>query len=147
MSSPQILSSVLFHMYFIIYLFILFLAASSLKLRHAGSFIVMCRLFSNCGAWTQWCGMRASLPHSMWDLSSPTRGWTCVPCIGRQILNHWTAREVLHIYFRISSSQPCLKTTGLYENLLLLSSLSISISYSVLPFHLVYVFQFLCFFF
>ena len=66
--------SVLFHMYFIIYLFILFLAASSLKLRHAGSFIVMCRLFSNCGAWTQWCGMRASLPHSMWDLSSPTRG-------------------------------------------------------------------------
>ena len=26
----------------------------------------------------------------MWDLSSPTRDWTCVPCTGRQILNHWT---------------------------------------------------------
>ena len=30
----------------------------------------------------------------MWDLSSPTRGRTRTPCIGRQRLNHWTAREV-----------------------------------------------------
>ena len=31
-----------------------------------------------------------------WFLGSPqTRGWTCVPCIARQILNHWTTREVL----------------------------------------------------
>ena len=29
------------------------------------------------------CGARASLPYSTWDLSSPTRGWTHVPCIGR----------------------------------------------------------------
>ena len=28
----------------------------------------------------------------MW--SSQTRDWTCVPYIGRQILNHWTTREV-----------------------------------------------------
>ena len=27
-------------------------------------------------------------PRSMWDLGSPA------PCIGRQSLNHWTAREV-----------------------------------------------------
>ena len=33
------------------------------------------------------CGMR--------DLSSPTRGKTCVPCIARQIPNHWTTGEVL----------------------------------------------------
>ena len=26
--------------------------------------------------------------------SSWTRDRTCVPCIGRQILNHWTIREV-----------------------------------------------------
>ena len=26
--------------------------------------------------------------------SSRTRDWTCVPCIGRQILNHWTPRKV-----------------------------------------------------
>ena len=30
----------------------------------------------------------------MWDLSSPIRDWTCIPCTGRQILNHWTTREV-----------------------------------------------------
>ena len=29
----------------------------------------------------------------MWDLSSPTRDQTCVPCIGRWILNHWTTRK------------------------------------------------------
>ena len=32
----------------------------------------------------------------MWDLSSPTRGQTCSPCIGRWSLNPWTAREVPH---------------------------------------------------
>ena len=32
---------------------------------------------------------------SMWDLRSPTRDWTRTPYIGRQSLNHWTAREVL----------------------------------------------------
>ena len=30
----------------------------------------------------------------MWDLSSPTREQIHTPCIARQILNHWTAREV-----------------------------------------------------
>ena len=33
----------------------------------------------------------------MWDLSSPTRGETCIPCTGKQSLNHWTAREVPHV--------------------------------------------------
>ena len=31
----------------------------------------------------------------MWDRSSWIREQTYVPCIGRQILNHWTTREVL----------------------------------------------------
>ena len=31
----------------------------------------------------------------MWDPSSPTRDWTCTPCIGRWSLNHGTTREVL----------------------------------------------------
>ena len=31
----------------------------------------------------------------VWDLSSPTRYQTHVPCIERWILNHWTTREVL----------------------------------------------------
>ena len=29
----------------------------------------------------------------MWDLNSLTRNRTQTPCIGRQSLNHWTARE------------------------------------------------------
>ena len=33
-------------------------------------------------------------PQGMWDISSPTRDQTHTPCIGRQSLNHWTAREV-----------------------------------------------------
>ena len=32
---------------------------------------------------------------ALWHVgSSRTRDRTCVPCIGRQILNHWTTREV-----------------------------------------------------
>ena len=30
----------------------------------------------------------------MWDLNSPTRDQTHVPCLERWFLNHWTAREV-----------------------------------------------------
>ena len=33
----------------------------------------------------------------MWNLSSLTRDGTYVPCIGRQILNHWINREVLQM--------------------------------------------------
>ena len=48
------------------------------------------------------------LPCSMWDLSSPTKDRTCVPCIGRQIFNHWTTREVSIInaygYSQVSAS-------------------------------------------
>ena len=32
----------------------------------------------------------------MWDLSPLSRDQTHVPCIGRQILNHWTTREAWH---------------------------------------------------
>ena len=50
--------------------------------------------FFDCPGSSLWClglssyDAQASLPHGMWDLSSPTRDQTCVPCIGRQILNH-----------------------------------------------------------
>ena len=33
-------------------------------------------------------------PQGTRDFNSPTRDWTCIPCIGRWSLNHWTAREV-----------------------------------------------------
>ena len=59
-------------------------------------------------------------PRSMCDLSSSTRDWTrvpssgtCVPCIGKQILNHWTTREVLPLcFFKLKSEhmrQLCLR--------------------------------------
>ena len=63
-------------------------------------FFGTCRV-SNCGAW--WRGLwsveaqkfrRAGLIAETWDLSFPTRERTRVPCIARQILNHWTTREV-----------------------------------------------------
>ena len=80
-------------------------------LQHAGSFVVACRLFiavwglpSSCGTGRprSW-GTRASLSCDMWDLSSPTRNQTQVPCIGRWILNHWTTREIPLPVFEI----PC----------------------------------------
>ena len=45
---------------------------------HEGSAVEACRL----------------LPHNMWDLSLLTRDWTHIPCSERQVLNHWTTREV-----------------------------------------------------
>ena len=37
--------------------------------------------------------------------SSQTRDWTCVPCIGKWILNHWTTREVwLYAYLSTSTT-------------------------------------------
>ena len=35
-----------------------------------------------------------TLPRGMWDLSFPTRDQTHILGTGRQILNHWTTREV-----------------------------------------------------
>ena len=61
---------------------------SLLSLRRAGS-----RVRGLCS-----CGSRAQLPHSMWDLSSPTRDQTCVPHITRWTLHHWTTREVPDFY-------------------------------------------------
>ena len=60
-------------------------------------------LLSSCGVWVfslvevrelSSCGSQAQLPRGMWDLSSPTRHPTRVPCMGRRTLNHWTTREV-----------------------------------------------------
>ena len=36
----------------------------------------------------------------MWDFSSTTRDWTCIPVIARQILNYWTTTEVPKITFK-----------------------------------------------
>ena len=69
----------------LIFILLIFSCIES-QLCHAGSFIPAHGLSSH-RAWAQ-------LFHSMWDLSSPTRDQTCISCIARQILNHWTTREV-----------------------------------------------------
>ena len=42
-------------------------------------------------------------PHHVW--SSQTKGWTCVPCFARQVLNHWTTRKALNNWML---SQTCI---------------------------------------
>ena len=48
--------------------------------------LVAVHRLSSCDSWAQ-------LPCSKWNLSSQTRDRTCIPCIARQILNHWTTKE------------------------------------------------------
>ena len=43
------------------------------------------------------------LRRGVWDLSSLARDQTHVPCIGRQILNHWATREVPDSVYIFSS--------------------------------------------
>ena len=53
---------------------------------------------SSCGSLVQQLqrgGTQTQLLNGMWDLCSPSRDQTPVPCVARQILNHGTAREVL----------------------------------------------------
>ena len=57
-----------------------------LPLQCTDSLVVMHRLSS--------CGTQPLLLHGTWDLSSQARDQTCVPCIARQIINHWPTREV-----------------------------------------------------
>ena len=63
-----------------------------------------CLGFSNCCTRAQWSQLVGSRVRAQklwrtglvapWQVeSSRTRDWTCVPCIGRQILIHCTARE------------------------------------------------------
>ena len=52
------------------------------------------------------CGTQAKFPWGIWDLSSPTRDSSLVPCIGRQILNHWTSMEVPNLSSFIGDSPP-----------------------------------------
>ena len=44
-----------------------------------------------------------TIHYSIWDLSSPTRDWTCASVLKVWTLNHWTTREVpWHPLFEIS---------------------------------------------
>jgi len=60
---------------------------------HSRSSIVALEI-SSCSPQARWLWSVGLV--ALWhvDLSSSTRDRTCVPCIARQILNHWTTRVV-----------------------------------------------------
>ena len=74
---------------------------SGISAAACGIFIAACGIFC-CDAQNSLivelrlssCSTGAQLLQGMWDLSSPTRDQTPVPCIAGWILNHWTTREV-----------------------------------------------------
>lgn len=39
----------------------------------------------------------------MWDFRLPTSDWTHTSCFGRQVLNHWTRREVQEVSFNLDA--------------------------------------------
>ena len=50
---------------------------------------------SYCGVQQSWCTGLAAPRHVE---SSQTKDRTCVPCIGRWILNHWPTRKVAKVF-------------------------------------------------
>ena len=78
---------------------------------------LLCTGFCSCRFSS--CGELVYLPRGMWDLSSQTRDWTCIPCIGRLILSPWNTREVVAYMFKwISSLVPFADwvLASVYEN-------------------------------
>ena len=72
-----------FNIYLFIWLHRVLVAACGIFRCRAGS-LVVARALERTGL----------VARGVWDLSSPTRDQTRVPCSGRPILNHWTSREV-----------------------------------------------------
>ena len=73
------------------------------------------RIFAAARGLLSSCGVRAQLPLGMWDLSSPTRDQTRIPCAGRQIgfLTTGPPEQSLIIHFlsqQISWIQPLSRT-------------------------------------
>ena len=55
-------------------------------------------------------------PWGMWYLSSPARDRTCIPYVGRWILNHWTTWEVPIRYFHAIKKKCLILKSKSYEN-------------------------------
>ena len=84
------------YLFIYIFKFLISLAALGLHCNARASVWLWHMRFSSCSPGLGSCSTWASLPDSMWDLTSPTRDQTHVLYFGRQILNHWTTREVLN---------------------------------------------------
>ena len=78
------------------------LSSRSIWVSHCGGFLC-CRAwalgrtaFGNCGTRRSHCSSQVD----PWDVEySRIRDWTHVPCFGRQILKHWTTREIPPPFF------------------------------------------------
>ena len=93
----------------------LFVVACGFPLLQGKAFLSWSKDFSSCAMRApelhRLCGTQALpqvavcglLSRDMWDLGSLTRDWTYVPCIGKQILNHGTTREVPLALLKIRS--------------------------------------------
>lgn len=91
--------------------------ARRLCVAHAGFAPVGARLLSNCAPpappgsgerGPSACLPRLNFPVGCWIFSSPTRVRTCLPCIGRWLLNCWTTRKFLVFLKRLVCSQQVL---------------------------------------
>ena len=56
-------------------------------------FICLAASGPSCSTWDLCCGTWAYLLWSMWDLRTPARDWTHVPCIAWWILNYCTTSK------------------------------------------------------
>ena len=76
--------------------------------------------FSSCGTQAQqlWLAGCRAQAQQLWRMgsvapwhvgSSRTRAWTCIPCIGRWILNHCITREALPLLYSLSCSPYIIK--------------------------------------
>ena len=62
------------------------------------------------------------MPQGRWNLSSLTRDLTHAPCIGKQILNLWTTKEVLVFWIILIALLMDVEENGLQDCKALLSS-------------------------
>ena len=88
-----------FFFFFLLYWDFVATHGFSLVVMSGGNSSLQCVGFSLL--WLLTLGRRDS--SAPWHMrSSRTRDWTHVPCIGRQILSHWTTREVFSWIFILS---------------------------------------------
>ena len=87
-------------MVFNYFFFLIFIWVHRVLAAAHGIFIASCRIsLLRCQTLSLWCAGLAA--HWRVDNSSLTRNWTLVPCIARQILNHWTTGKSL--WFSVSN--------------------------------------------
>ena len=57
------------------------------------------------------------MPHSMWDLSSPNKDWTCTPCIGNAVITLDSRGSPLIFIFKLPYSVSYLQLSWLLSQI------------------------------